>query len=119
LKISKASAGLVALVVLCAAGCSSSSTSGSGSCPGAVDTLSASLLSVTNAADINSATAHASLAACGGPAEWKLSAGVDQIGTKIGSLGDMGNPTMSTGDALDFLCSRFDSGNSTDTCKLR
>jgi hypothetical protein len=111
--------GAFIVVLLAALSCSSSSSSAGGGCPKAVDALSANIGAVTNASDISASVAKDSLLRCGGPASWKLSAGVDQIGAKIGSLGDMNDPSMSTGTALDFACSRYDPTNSTDTCKLR
>lgn len=98
--------------------CKSSVTSAS-DCPKAIDALSANIGSTTNAADIDPTLVKTSFSECGGPATWKLSAGVDKIGTQIGQRGDMDGSSLSTSTALDFLCSRFDSGNSTDTCKLR
>jgi hypothetical protein len=110
--------GVVVVASMCVA-CGSGAASGE-SCPKAVDALSAEITSVTNAADISSSVVKKSFDDCGGPELWKVSADVDKIGDEIQSKGDMDpNLTMSTSDALDFLCARFDSGNSTDTCSGR
>jgi Protein of unknown function (DUF2510) len=111
---------LIAVVVIVIVAVVSGGGSSGESCAKAVDALSADITLATNAADISSSPVKKSFDECGGPELWKVSADVDNIGDEIQSKGDM-NPsaTMSTDDALDFLCARFDSGNSTDTCSGR
>jgi hypothetical protein len=99
------------------AACSSGTSSQS--CAKSTDALEASFSGASTTDDINAADVTSSLRACGGPATWRLYAKVDHVGETIGSMGDMNDPTMSSSTALDFLCSRFDANNSTDTCKGR
>jgi hypothetical protein len=84
-----------------------------------VDALNVSLLNVTTTDGIDAAAVTTSFSKCGGPATWKLNADGDSIGPTIGSMGDMNDATMSSSDVLDFLCSRYDAGNKTDTCAER
>jgi hypothetical protein len=91
------------------------------SCPRGVDALSDDLLAARTTVEIDSSIVKKSLSSCGGAAEWKVSADVDHIDRELSVLTDIdpNQPFTSNDEALAYLCDRYDTGNSTDTCKIR
>ena len=68
--------------------------------------------------DIDAVEATRSFEACGSPDTWKAAADVENIGTEVGKFNSDHRP-ISAERSLDYLCSRFDPGDSTATCKAR
>jgi hypothetical protein len=88
-------------------------------CPTGVDKLHADLAGATSTSGVDAATVLQSFKLCDGPEEWKIYAKVDDLGGQIGSFSDMNGSPLSTDTALNFLCSRYDTSNSNDTCSQR
>jgi hypothetical protein len=92
-------------------------------CATAVDTLSANLTSITAASGISSTAASDVTTACPSRPIWRISAKVDDIATKLGSLSGVNDPSMTgTGDvalnsALSYLCLNYGPDPASAACK--
>jgi hypothetical protein len=107
---------VLGVLLLPVGACSGSSSARS--CTKALNGLSVNIQEVASARRISPGRVTESFDACGDAARWARSADAEQIATTLGFKPDIENPTLTTGEVFDYLCSRFGTGP-TDMCRRR
>jgi len=88
-------------------------------CGKGVDDFLSVLVAAKRLSRITQDQGYATLAACNKAESWREYAKADHIADALGLMGAMNGQLMDEGDALNYLCTRFDKTNKTNTCKTR